>query len=31
LGEEAVDTGLARMLEEGLKSWKEGKRDHSES
>ena len=31
LGEEAVDRGLVRMLEEGLKSWKEGGRDHNES
>jgi hypothetical protein len=31
LGEEAVDRGLVRMLEEGLKSWKERKRDHNES
>lgn len=31
LGEEAVDRGLVRMLEDGLKSWKERKRDHNES
>jgi hypothetical protein len=31
LVEEAVDRGLVRMLEEGLKSWKGAERGHSES
>ena len=31
MGEEAVDRGLVRMLEKGLKSCKERKGDHSES
>lgn len=30
-GEEAVDQGLVRLLEEGLKSWKEGRSDGSDA